>query len=103
MDKDTRTKFAALLRAAAGGAVSEEEFWKEFNGLVDPFDDPIAGMAHETATHYWGNFHSKNILLVSVNPDKYQIIQGQNELNLIADGLEADWSPLDLSQKLREI
>jgi hypothetical protein len=103
MDKDTRTKFAALLRAAATRTVPEEDFWEQFKALADPFGDPIAGIAHETATHYWGNFHSKNILFISVKPDKYQVMQGQNELNLIADGLEGDWSVSDLKRRLQDI
>ena len=60
-------------------------------------------MAHETATHYWGNFHSRNILLIPVKPDKYQVMQGQNELNLIAEGLEMDWSASELKQKLDDV
>lgn len=103
MEKDTRTKFAVLLKAAAALTISEGEFWRQFNSLVDPFADPIAGMAHETATHYWGNFHSRNILLIPVKPDKYQVMQGQNELNLIAEGLEMDWSASELKQKLDDV
>lgn len=103
MENDTRTKFASLLRAAAAQTISEDEFWKEFNALVDSFADPIAGMAHETATHYWGNFHSKNVLFIPVKPNKYQVIQGQNELNLIAEGLEKAWSASDLKRRLADI
>ena len=100
MDRDTRSKFAA---AAATQTISENEFWKQVETLVDPFGDPIAGIAFETATHYRGNFHSKNILFVPVKPDEYQIKQGQGELNIIADGLEGDWSVSELKRRLRDL
>ena len=103
MDKDTRTKFAALLRSASDCTVSEEDFWKRFEALADPFDDPIAGIAPETATHYWGNFHSKNILFIPVKPNPYQISQGQEALNLIAEGLESGWPLPELRRRLDDI
>jgi len=54
MDKDTKAKLAALLRAAAGRAIPEDQFWKQFKAMVDPFTDPFAGDAFETATHFGG-------------------------------------------------
>ena|ERR1700693_4189032 len=103
MDRDTQTKFAALLRAAASRTVSEDDFWKQFKSLVDPFTDPVAGIAHETATHYWGNYHSRNILLVPVKPNVDQVTQGQDALNLIAEALEGDWPIEELKRRLDDI
>jgi len=103
MDKGNYTKFAALLRMAATQAISEDEFWAQFKNLADPFEDPFAGVAYETATHYWGNFHERNLLLMHVKPDRYQLAQGQNELNLIAEALERGWPIEDLKRKLGDI
>ena len=103
MDRDTQTKLAALLRRAAAQTVSEDEFWSQFKVLVDPFTDPFAGMAHETATHYWGNFHSRNLLLIPVKPNVYQVAQGKEALNLIAEGLEHDWPLAELERRLDDI
>jgi hypothetical protein len=60
-------------------------------------------MAHETAIPYWGNFHGRNLLLMKVRPDSYQLEQGREELNLIADGLDHNWSASELKQKLKDI
>jgi hypothetical protein len=103
MDRDTQTKLAALLRAAAAQTLSEDDFWNQFKNLVDPFADSYAGIAHETATHYWGNFHARNLLLVPVRPDVYQVTQGKEALNLIAEGLEHDWPFAELKRKLADI
>ncbi len=103
MDSDIRTKLAALLRAAAAREIPEDDFWQQFSALAKPFEEPAAGVAFETATHYWGNFHERNILFIPAKPDKYQVIQGQNELKSIADGLEKDWPVFELKQKLQNI
>lgn len=103
MDKETQIKFAALLRAAAARTVTEDDFWARFKNLVDPFADPFAGIAHETATHYWGNFHAKNVLLIPVKPNVYQVTQGRDALNLIAEGLELGWPFEELKRKLDDI
>jgi hypothetical protein len=103
MDKDTKAKLAALLRAAAGRAIPEDQFWKQFKAMVDPFTDPFAGDAFETATHYWGNFHERNLLLIRVKPDVYQLMQGQDALNLIAEALERDWPLEELKRRLDDI
>ena len=103
MDKNVQTKFASLLRAAAARGVSEDDFWKQFDALIDPFADPFAGVAYETATHYWGNFHAKNILMIPVTPNRHQVAQGQDALNLIAEALERDWPVEELKQKLHDI
>jgi len=103
MNKDTQIKLATLLRAAAAKTVSEDNFWMQFNSLADPLHDPFGGVAYETATHYWGNYHSKNILLIPVKPDPYQVMQGQDALNLIADSLEQDWTIEQLKRRLKNI
>ncbi len=102
MDKNVRVKLAALLRAAATQTVQEKNFWKQFRSLVDPVREPVAGLAFESATHYWGNFHARNLFLIRVKPDRYQLQQGQNELNLIADALDGDWPLSELELKLRD-
>ena len=100
---DTHKELAELLRAAACQMVSESDFWNRFERLADPSNDPIAAVAHETATHYWGNFHSRNLLMMKTKPDRYQMQQGQEELNLLAEGLEGGWSVSELKRRLQDI
>ncbi|HEX3738439.1 MAG TPA: hypothetical protein VHV29_01820 [Terriglobales bacterium] len=103
MELDTQKKLAALLRGAATQTVTEKDFWAQFTGLVDPVTEPVAGLAYESATHYWGNFHQRNLFLIRVKPDRHQLLQGQNELNLIADALDANWPVSELERKLKDI
>jgi hypothetical protein len=103
MEQDIQKKFAALLRAAAGQTISEPDFWEQFKNLVEPVRDPIAGLAYESAIHYWGNFSARNLLFIRVKPDRYQVQQGQNELNLIATALDGNWSVSELKRKLKDI
>jgi hypothetical protein len=103
MKVETQKKCAALLRAAATQTVAEKDFWAQFKVLVDPVGEPIAGLAYESATHYWGNFHQRNLFLVPVKPDRHQLLQGQNELNLIADALDGNWPVSELERKLKGI
>lgn len=70
---DDRQMLAALLRRAGARNILEEEFWKEWDLLADAMDDPAVGLAFESATHYWGNFHSRNILLLPVKPNPGQL------------------------------
>ncbi len=103
MELDVQRKLANLLRAAATQTVPEGDFWTEFKRLVDPVHEPVAGIAYETATHYWGNFHSRNIFFVRVKPDVHQLRHGQDQLNLIADALDGGWPLAELKRKLDEI
>jgi hypothetical protein len=103
MELETQKKFAALLRAAATQTVAEKDFWAQFKTLVDPVGEPIAGLAYESATHYWGNFHQRNLFLIPVKPDRHQLLQGQNQLNLIADALDGNWPVSELEGKLKDI
>jgi len=100
MELETKKRFADLLRSAASQTISESDFWHEFNRLESPVDDPNARVAYETATHFWGNFHEKNLLLMRSKPDRYQVRQGKEELNLIAEGLEGDWPVSELKCRL---
>lgn len=102
MEPDVRRKLAALLRSAASQAVSEDDFWDQFNGLAN-LGQPAAALAFESATHYWGNFHQRNLFLIRVKPDPNQVSQGQDELNLIADALDQDWPISELKEKLTDI
>ena len=101
MEYKTRQEFATLLRAATSRSIPEKDFWGQLKRLAD--DNPYYGMAFESATHYWGNFHQRNLLLIPVKPDRYQVLQGQNELNLIADGVEGNWPSDELKRKLKDI
>jgi hypothetical protein len=74
---------------------TRSRIWDQFK-IGGNLADPIAGSAHESAVHYWGNFHEKNLLLIPVKPDRYQVRQGQVELNLMADALDENWSASDL-------
>jgi hypothetical protein len=103
MELDTQKKLAALLRAAATQTVPEKDFWVQFERLVDPTSERVAGLAYESAIHYWGNFHERNLFLIRVKPDRYQLLQGQNELNLIADALESNWPVSELERKLKDV
>ena len=100
---ETNEGLAVLLRAAASQTISESEFWDRFKEAAEPSRNPVAALALEVATHYWGNFHSKNLLLMKVKPDRYQVEQGQEELNLIADGIEAGSELPVLKAKLKDI
>ena len=58
----------------------------------------------ETATHYWGNFHSRSIVFgLPLAADKEQVRQGENELSLIADGLESGLKVEEIEKRLKEI
>jgi hypothetical protein len=96
-------KLAALLRAAATQTVPEKDFWAQFESLVDPVREPVAGLSYESAIHYWGNFHQRNLFLIRVKPDRLQLLQGQNEPNLIADGIDGNWPIEELKWKLDDV
>ena len=103
MEMETTKQFAHLLRAAAAQTISEPEFWDKFNKLESLAKDPFGRIVNEAAIHFWGNFHERNLLLIRTKPDRYQLQQGKDELNLIAEGLEADWSVLDLKSRLTNV
>ncbi len=96
-------RLGTLLRAAASQTISESEFWEEFNSLESPASDPVAKLAYEAATHFWANFHERNLLLMRTKPDRYQVLQGKEQLNLIANGLEGNWPIAEVKRKLDEI
>ncbi len=102
MVSNTDKKFAELLRAAASQTIPEAVFWTQFNSLYDAVRGDAAGLAMESATHYWGNFHARNVLLMEVKPDRNQLEQGRNELKLIAEAIENDWQPSELERKLKD-
>lgn len=103
MELDIQKKLATLLRAAATQTVPEKDFWAQFKGLVDPAREPVAGLAYEAAIHYWGNFHQRNLFLIRVKPDRHQVQQGKEQLNLIAEGLDQDWPVEELKRKLDDV
>ncbi len=102
IEPDVQKKLAALLRAAAARTVAEKDFWLQFKSLADAVGEPVAGLAYESATHYWGNFHERNVFLIRVKPDRHQLLQGENELNLIADALDNNWAVPELRRKLKD-
>ena len=103
MEPETKKRCANLLRAAASQTISESDFWDEFNKLESPAHDPLANIAYEAAIHFWGNFHARNLLLMRVKPDRHQVRQGQDQLNLIAEGLEGDWPVSDVKRRLADV
>jgi hypothetical protein len=104
MEPDDRSKLAALLKRAAEQSIAESDFWAAFNILAERIKEPVVEAALESATHYWGNFHAKSILfLIPVKPSGEQLQQGRNELNLIAEALEAGWELPMLEEKLKDI
>lgn len=103
MELDIQKKLATLLRAAATQTVPEKDFWAQFKSLVDPVREPVASLAYESAIHYWGNFHQRNLFLIRVKPDRHQVQQGKEQLNLIAEGLDQDWPFEKLKRKLDDI
>jgi hypothetical protein len=103
MKMETKKNFANLLRAAASQTISEADFWEKFKNIEAPADDPMAKIAYENATHFWGNFHERSLLLTRSKPDRYQVQQGKAQLNLIAEGLDQDWPVEELKRKLDDI
>ena len=103
MQINAQKQFSALLRAAATQQIAEDDFWNQFNSLVDPENDDIAGLALESATHYWGNFHQRNLLFIPAKPDAGQLQQGRDELNLIADAIDGNWPLPELERRLKDI
>jgi hypothetical protein len=101
---EDRKQLAALLRRAAAQTIPESEFWAEFNALSQRIKEPVVEVALESATHYWGNFHERSIFfLIPLKPKRGQLEQGKNELNLIADGLDAGWELALLEEKLKAV
>jgi len=103
MELDIKKQLAYLLRAAASQTISESDFWEKFNNVKTPANDPFARIAYETAIHFWGNFHERNLLLMRTEPDSHQVQQGKEQLNLIAEALEGDWPFSELSRRLEDI
>lgn len=103
MELENRKTLSDLLRAAANQTISESDFWKKLKSLESPADDPIGKIAFETATHFWGNFHERNLLLMRSKPDRHQVQQGKEQLELIAEGLDRDWPIAELKRKLDNI
>jgi hypothetical protein len=97
---EDHSKLAALLRRAASQTIPEDEFWTEFNALSERLKDPVVEVALESATHYWGNFHKRSIFLFPLKPNRGQLEQGRNELNLIAYGLEAGWELPEFGEEI---
>ena len=99
---EERKQLAALLRRAAAQTIPEDEFWAEFNALSLRLKEPVVEVALESATHYWGNFHARSIFfLIPVRPDRGMFEQGRDELNLIADALDAGWELSVLKENWR--
>jgi hypothetical protein len=104
MELNDRRQLADLLRRAATLTVSEGDFWTEYYALRGRVSDSIVEVPLESATHYWGNFHQRSIFfLIPVRPDRFQLEQDRNELNLIAKGLEEGWEISVLEEKLKDI
>ena len=103
MELDDRNRVAALLRRAAGQTIPETEFWAEVRALSERVNEPVLEIALESATHYWGNFHTRSIFLIPTKPNRGQLEQGRNELNLIAQALELGWELPMLEEKLKDI
>ena len=102
MAMNRKRQLAAILRAAAKQTIAESDFWTQFEALTDSHD-PIEALAYEPVIHYWGNFHQINIFGFKAKPNKNQVQQGQEELNLLADALEGDWTAEETLQKLNDI
>jgi hypothetical protein len=104
MELEDRNTLAALLKRAAAQTISESDFWAQFDALAERVKEPVVEVALESATHYWGNFHQRSILFfIPVKPNRGQLQQGRNELNLIAEALEAGWELPLLEQRLKDI
>lgn len=104
MELEDKKTLAALLRRATSQTIPEMEFWAEIRALLARAKDPFVELAFESATHYWGNFHRRSIFfLIPLKPDRGQLVQGQNELNLIAEALEAGWDLSLLEKRLKDI
>ena len=102
MELEIKKRCADLLCAATAETISEPEFWRTFKNLKLPTEDPLARIAYEAAIHFWGNFHERNLLLIRTKPDQYQVQQGKDQLNVIAEGLESGWSISELERRLAD-
>lgn len=98
MDITNRRQIADLLRAAAASRISEETFWDQFKALIEGLADGRVAEAYESAVHYWGNFHARNLYFMKVKPDPLHVENDAAELRTIADALEGDW-PVELLRK----
>ncbi len=103
MTMDDLKQLAVLLKRAADRTITESEFWKELQAFPEKLNEPVIGIARESATHYWGNFHRRNIFLMRGKPNPGQLEQGKNELNLIAEALGGGWDAATLEERLKNI
>jgi len=104
MELEDRKNLAALLRRAAAQTIPEKDFWAAFKALSERVKEPVVDLAFESAGHYWGNFHGRSIFfLIPLQPNRGQLIQGRNELNLIAEALEGGWELPLLKAKLKDV
>jgi hypothetical protein len=92
METRDRDALAGLLRKAASQTIPESQFWVEFNALAELVKEPIMKVALDAASNFWHNFHRKKVLFViPVRPNRSELRQGRDELNLIAAVLETGW------------
>jgi hypothetical protein len=104
MKLEDRNHLADLLKRAAAQTISEAEFWAQINALSERVTEPVIKVALESATHYWGNFHRSSVLFfIPAKPNRGQLEQGKNELNLIAEAVEAEWDLPHLEERLKDI
>lgn len=103
MEMTTRSEIAETLRRAADGMIPEDLFWEKFRDWRRSQDDPRFLTAWEEAGHFWGNFHERNIFLIPVQPDKYQLENGRTTLRMLAQAFEEDWEESRIEKALDNI
>ena len=80
MELEQEKIMVRLLKQAVSRTIEEKLFWKQFTALGGNLTDPIAGSAHASALHYWGNFFERNLLLIPVKPDAIRCGKGKTNL-----------------------
>ena len=78
MELEQEKIMVRLLKQEASRTIEERLFWKQFTALGGNLTDPIAGSAHASALHYWGN--ERNLLLIPVKPDAIRCGKGKTNL-----------------------
>jgi hypothetical protein len=103
MNMNTRKEIVETLRQAADGTIPEQLFWEKFKSWRRSESDPRFMTAWYHADEYWGNFHARNIFLIPVKPNKYQLKQGQDILRILAQAFEEDWHQDRIEKALNDI
>jgi hypothetical protein len=78
-------EIAAVLDAIASHSGWSDELWSKFNASLGQSEvDGILAHAFEELVHYSGQFNSRNLLMIRVEPDEIQVRGYKSEFRQIA-------------------